>query len=349
MRRLSRPTPLAISLVGLLLAGAALAGCSEESDANRGDPSAGVPEGDIPSALVLPDDLAVSRDGSQVLADCWPGVCRWDTKDGNLAQVDEGSHVALSPDWSVIAGVGDDASIELVDTDSGDVVHELAGHQDEEITDGSPILDIAFSPDGELVASAGLDGEVIVWTVNDGTEVATIETDHDVAALAFSPDGRFLATGGDGAPIDVFDIPSGDPVTSLPGSEAVAPGLAWSPDGRWLAGPGPDGAPAVWDTESFALVDRLAGQSLERLAFAPDSRTLAVTDAEDATVRLWSPGAESGGGRAVTELQGHIDEPGAVAFSPDGATLYSVAATDGVFAWDVETGRLTHRFELPDR
>ena len=330
----------------MLVTGGALVGCSEESGgADSDDP----PAGDIPLALVLPDDLAVSQDGSQVLADCWEGVCRWGTTDGSLDQVDDGSHVALSPDWSLIAGVGDEATIQLVDAVTGDVVHELAGHDDVEITDGSPIHDIAFSLDGEQVASAGLGGVVIVWTVDDGTEVATIETDNDVTTLAFSPDGRFLATGGGGAPIEVFDVPSGESVTTLPGSEAVAPGLAWSPDGRWLAGPGPDGAPAVWDTETFTLTDRLPRQSLERLAFAPDSRTLAVTDAEDSTVRLWTPVAESDGKRTISELRGHSDEPGAVAFAPDGATVYSVAGMDGIFAWDVETGRLTDRFELPDR
>ncbi|MEJ7831437.1 MAG: hypothetical protein WKF79_00845 [Nocardioides sp.] len=347
MRTCLRARALATSLIGLVVVGSVLAGCSNGS---RGDTeSEDPPVGDVPFALVLPDDLAVSEDGQQVLADCWDGICRWNTTDGILATVDDGSHVAMSPDWSLIAGVGDDATVVLVDAESEDVVHELSGHQDEEIVDGSPIQDIAFSPDGSVVASAGLDGQVIVWSVEDGSEIVTIETDTDVSAVSFSPDGARLATAG-GAPVQVFDVPSGGLITTLSDSSPDGSGLAWSPDGRWLAAPGPGGGPAVWRTEDFALTEELTGRSLKELAFAPDSRALAVSDTEDETIRLWTPEALGGGKDGdIRELVGHTDQPGAVVFAPDGATLYSVAGMDGVLAWDVRTGKLAMEFELPDR
>jgi hypothetical protein len=43
------------------------------------------------------------------------------------------------------------------------------------------------------------------------------------------------------------------------------------------------------------------------------------------------------------------EEPGAVVFTPDGATLYSVARTQGVLAWDVRSATLAEQFELPER
>lgn len=358
MRTCSRArlaTSLAGSLVGLVVAVTALVGCSEEAadeeggggGAKTGAPTLGNADG-VPFSLVLPDDLAVNQDGSQVLADCWDGICRWDTTDGSLDQVGNGSHVAISPDWSLIAGAGEDATVELVDTATGDVVRELAGHQDETVADGSPIKDVAFSPDGSLVASAGPQGRVIVWSVEDGSEIAAVETGTDVFALSFSPDGDRLAIGGD-APASVVDVASGDPVTTLPES-AAASGFAWSPDGRWLATAGPGGAPAVWRTGDWRLIEQLPGGSLKKVAFAPDSRTIAFTDTEDDTVRLWTPEALGGGqGGQVRQLDGHTDPPGDVAFSPDGRTLYSVERTDGVFAWDVRTGRLADQFELPRR
>ena len=347
MRAPARPAALAGAFAALVLAGGALSACSDDAgdtDGARGTSTpAGAPEGDVPAAPVLSDDLAVSQDGSEVLADCWSGICRWSTTDGSLGQVEDGSHVAVDPEWSLIAGVGDGATVVLVDADSGDVVHELAGHTDEEVTDGSPIRAIAFSPDGSLVASAGPDGEVIVWSVEDGEEVATVETTGDTTGFAFSPDGTRLAASAER--IEVFDLPSGDRVETLPESTAGAGALAWSPDGRWLAGPGPGAAAAVWETAGFALADQLAGGSVRDLAFDPDSETLAVTESDSQAVRLWLPGTRA----EVRDLVGHTEEPGAVVFAPDGGELYSVTGADGVFAWDVRTGTLARQFELPER
>ncbi|MDB5309286.1 MAG: prkC 29 [Gemmataceae bacterium] len=59
-----------------------------------------------------------------------------------------------------------------------------------------PVVSVAFSPDGHLLASGGADGEVRVWAVVDGKPVATL-TGHTgrVLALAFTPDGKSLWSG----------------------------------------------------------------------------------------------------------------------------------------------------------
>lgn len=350
MRSTPRRAAYASALVGLLVAGSTLAGCAQGSDDNDSGGSKGTegspPTGDIPFRLVHPDQLSVSEDGSEVLADCAGGNCRWDAADGRLDRVVVGSHVAVSPDWSLFAGVGDDATVVVTD-ESGDVVEELTGIHDQEIVDQSPVRTVVFSPDGTLVAASDLDGQVIIWSVEDGAEVATIETGGaEASVLAFSPDGDRLAVASD--QVRVHDVNSVDEAVTAEGSGSAAYGLDWSPDGRLLAGPGTDGAPTVWETDDFTQVDQLPGRQLCDLAFAPGSDTLAVTDTEDDLVRLWSLG-ESAGGTPVRELVGHTDEPGAVAFSPDGRTLYSVESSDGVFSWDVRTGKLHEKFELPER
>jgi WD40 repeat protein len=350
---MTEPRGRALAVAGLLAA-LVLAGCSGEG----GTPEEPVPgggestvtgtgdtgTGDAPGSAVLPDELSVSQDGTQVLADCWSGVCRWGTADGRLAGVGDGSHLALSPDWSLRAGTGEDGAVVLVDAESGDVVQELVGLPDEEATDGSPVEDVTFSADGSLVAAAGVGGRLVVWSVQDGAEVVTIEAGGDVLRLAFSPDGTRLATAGGSLP-QVFDVPSGERVTELAPSSPDSSGLAWSPDGRWLAAPGRDGVPAVWSARDFTLADMLSGQRLEQAAFAPDSRSLAVTDAADTVVRLWTP-RRVAPRRDVRELVGHTGEPGAVVFAPDGATLYS-AAGDGILAWDVRTGE-SRELEVPE-
>ena len=316
---------------------ATLTGCSDEPDTGTGP----APDGDVPFSLVLPDDLSVSPDGSEVLADCWNGICRWNAADGALTAVDDGGHVAISPDWSLLATVGDEAQVVLSDRESGDVVHELAGLEDADVADGSPVHDIAFSSDGASVAATGVGGAVVVWSVDDGAELGSVALDHDAARVVLSPDGAQVGVSG-GGPVEVYDVETGDLTATLADDSPDGSGLAWSPDGRWLVGPAADGTPTVWETGSFTEVDRLAGVRLDEAAFSPDSRRVALTGGVTA-VRLWTPEGR------VRDLVGHGEEPGAVAFAPTGRILYSVSGTDGILAWDVSTGEMTHRFELPEK
>ncbi|GAA4380093.1 hypothetical protein [Nocardioides caricicola] len=336
MRTRSRTAAAAAALLAL----AVLAGCGDDPEPTAEAPTAEAPAaGDLAGGAVLPDQLSVSPDGAQVLADCWEGICRWDTADGSLTEVSGGSHLAITPDWSLLAGA-DGPTVLLVDADTGDTTAELDGLAGEEATDGSVVQAVAFSPDGELVAAAGAEPEVRIWGT-DGADVATIATESEVHALAFSPDGTRVATAG-GGPVEVYAVPSGELVGTLPRSSGESDGLAWSPDGAWIAGPGPGGAPAVWNAADLSLEAVLDGRFLQQLTFAPESRTVAFTDREDDTVRLWTP-VDNG----VRELVGHTDDPVAVAFAPDGRTLYSASARDGVLAWDVRAEKLRDELELP--
>jgi WD40 repeat protein len=66
--------------------------------------------------------------------------------------------------------------------------HILEGHQDW-------LLAIAFSPDSQILASAGCDSTIKLWDTNTGECLATIQaTDNWVMAIAWSPDGHTLVS-----------------------------------------------------------------------------------------------------------------------------------------------------------
>jgi WD40 repeat protein/tetratricopeptide (TPR) repeat protein len=246
------------------------------------------------------------------------GDCRgieveaWDTCTGQVKHYsihDNRSKIAsmvLSPDGKVVAAgscksVGetsmdcDAGEIRLYAIESGRQIHApLIGH-------GRGIDGLAFSPDGQTLASSTLD-DVIEWNVSKGSRRGRPQPGSSVA---FTQDGKIIAVA---APpvsspprsITLNDTSTNQRIGELPlGEDDVVLTMAFDPGGKLLAVSLVDanGAPAVslWDV---ARRERL-GQPLRSragrvfaLAFSPDGKTL-VSGTEDQGVLWWDVDPES--------------------------------------------------------
>jgi WD40 repeat protein/serine/threonine protein kinase len=203
--------------------------------------------------------------------------------------------LAFSPDGQRLA-VGSGAGSVLLDRTGIVRIWEVASGREILTYRGHAggIFGLAFSPDGQTIASVGGDpresrGEARVWDAATGKDRHVLVGHQDlVNAVAFSPDGTHLATGGTDTTIKLWDPASGKLVRTLDGHSEAVLCAAFSPDGTRLATGGYGSVIKLWDVASGDEVFTLRGHSggIVSLAYSPDGRQL-VSGSVDWTARIW--------------------------------------------------------------
>lgn len=189
--------------------------------------------------------------------------------------------IAVSPDgrW-IAAGARDDEkkrseTIEILDRESGKVVHALPGPST------LTIMRLVFSPDSRFLASCA-GGPVTIWDVITGKTVLTY-TEHKarVIALSFHPNGEHLASAGADKTIRVWNHQTGKLFASLP-VPFEPRDLAFHPEGKLLTCAAADQVVA-WDCPFGTSQDKprvihkgKADESVQTLAYSNDARYLVI-------------------------------------------------------------------------
>ncbi len=211
----------------------------------------------------------------------------------------------------------------------------FSGHHPQYVTN------VAFSPDGTVLASAGggnlfyenpgapiYPGQVILRDPRTGSERHRLEGhQHLIGPLAFSVDGHRLASAGADRVIKVWDVATGRPLASFIGpGDAPFRDLRFFPDGRRLAYLSKSGRAFFLAADTGRELHAFPGTAM---AVSPDGTSMATCHDSDVQVH------EADSGRLLFHTPGR-----GMTYSADGNRLFVAdPRDDAIHALDARTGR----------
>jgi WD40 repeat protein len=233
--------------------------------------------------------VVVSTDGTLLASSSLePKIALWDLPSGKARlRLDVGSNMnalAFSPNGKVLVSASD--ALCFWDTTTGKQLFKIDN-------DNQRITDLAFSPDGRLLASCGKRPGVCLWDAATGSLVRSLAGDDKgqvVEKVAFAPDGTAVASAGRDRTARVWEVATGKEIRRHTAT-ADCYAVAFTRDGRALALGGFDGYISLYDRDTGKQRWRIDANPtrapIEALAFSPDGAVLACS-ALFSTVRLWN-------------------------------------------------------------
>ena len=212
---------------------------------------------------------------------------------------------ALSPDEKLLASVGDDMACHLWNATSGERLHTFRDHS-EQTPHGYPsmLFAVAFTPDGQFMATADKTGQIVVRDLHSGNVATRLHAPkmytwdprarrHSIGgirSLAFSADGKRLAAGGIGkignidhlggpSRIEIFDWQAGTRTAEIEDGQlkGLVEQMQFAPDGSWLMSAGGDhgGFVTFWNATDGKLIhQQKAPMHVHAFAFSESFETL---------------------------------------------------------------------------
>src|SRR5262245_26141224 len=281
----------------------------------------------------------------------------WDLESGEPTRVlrppaANGAHgylfsAALAPDGKLLA-VGTyraltplfDHRIHLIDITTGEMIRSLKGHI-------YTTYELAFSPDGERLASASQDGTVRIWNVATG-ETLKVLKGHEalVHGVAWSPDGKYVVSGSYDKTARIWSVASGTTLATMRESQGNINTLGWRPDGKVIAIGSTDKAIRLYDT-SGKLIYQWPNLPKEvmSLKFSADPKRLLYTYGRDMQPPIGADILDMTTGKQLIHHVGHKDSPISCAFTPDGKQAISADSIGCIQVWDAATGATIRKLE----
>jgi WD40 repeat protein len=207
----------------------------------------------------------------------------------------------------------------------------------------STVRSVAFSPDGKILASLGLEGTIKLWDIASGKQIRSLGNSEATGSLAFSPDGKTIATASfKTRSVMLFSVVTGELIKTFPLADHV---IIWqvrfSPDGETIATVGYNCQIKFWNvrdgTERRTVYRGSIGCKVT-IDFSPDGKYLAAAS-DDNRIWMLEVGTEEISGITTTSR-----DISSITFSPDGRLLAEGGSGAEIKIFDVRRQILIRAF-----
>jgi WD40 repeat protein len=238
--------------------------------------------GVLPFTEGQPTEVTFSRNGKLLLACGGKGaqsgrVMMWDVVTGkHVTTLGDDYDTVLSadlrPDQSQVALGGPGRLVKIFSTKTGELQHKIKKHTDW-------VTAVAFSPNGQILATGDRNGGLSLWDPDSGQELFTLPSHKSaVTALNWRADSKLVASCSEDGTVKLWETKEGKQVKSWSAHAAGALCVRYSADGRFVTC-GRDNTVTLWDTAGNKVrnLEGFADLPL-RAVFSHDGKAVFTTD-----------------------------------------------------------------------